>query len=131
MVNKALSTMRKVLFTWSGGKDSALALYELQREHDHEILALLTTLTEDYDRVSMHGVRTILLENQVNSLGLPIEKVYLPKDCCNEAYEAKMSEVLQKGRVFIGDFIGDGFLFFECGHVPFFEIGRSNTGSFL
>ena len=50
--------MRKVLFTWSGGKDSALALYELQRKHDHEIVALLTTLTEDYDRVSMHGVRT-------------------------------------------------------------------------
>jgi len=49
--------IRKVLFTWSGGKDSALALYELQRKHDHEILALLTTLTEDYDRVSMHGVR--------------------------------------------------------------------------
>jgi uncharacterized protein (TIGR00290 family) len=88
--------MRKVLFTWSGGKDSALALYELQRKHDHEIVALLTTLTEDYDRVSMHGVRSILLEHQVNSLGLPIEKVYLPKDSCNEAYEAKMSEVLQK-----------------------------------
>jgi uncharacterized protein (TIGR00290 family) len=95
-VNKALSMMRKVLFTWSGGKDSALALYELQRKHDHEILALLTTLTEDYDRVSMHGVRTILLEHQANSLSLPIEKVYLPKDSCNEAYEAKMNEVLQK-----------------------------------
>ena len=88
--------MRKVLFTWSGGKDSALALYELQRMHDHEIVALLTTVTEDYDRVSMHGVRTILLEDQANSLGLPIEKVYLPKNSSNEAYEAKMSEVLQK-----------------------------------
>ena len=73
-----------------------MALYELQRKHDHEILALLTTLTEDYDRVSMHGVRTILLEHQVNSLGFPIEKVYLPKESCNEAYEAKMNEVLQK-----------------------------------
>jgi uncharacterized protein (TIGR00290 family) len=88
--------IRKVLFTWSGGKDSALALYELQRKHDHEILALLTTVTEDYDRVSMHGVRTILLEHQVNSLGFPIEKVYLPKGSCNEVYEAKMNEVLQK-----------------------------------
>jgi uncharacterized protein (TIGR00290 family) len=86
----------KVLFTWSGGKDSALALYELQRKHDYEIVALLTTLTEDYDRVSMHGVRSTLLEHQVNSLGLPIEKVYLSKNSCNEEYEAKMSEVLQE-----------------------------------
>jgi uncharacterized protein (TIGR00290 family) len=88
--------MRKVLLTWSGGKDSALALYELQRKHDHEILALLTTLTEEYNRISMHGIRDILLEFQVNSLSLPVERVYLSKDSCNEEYEAKMSEVLQK-----------------------------------
>jgi uncharacterized protein (TIGR00290 family) len=88
--------MRKVLLTWSGGKDSALALYELQRKHDHEILALLTTLTEEYNRISMHGIRDILLEFQVNSLSLPVERVYLSKDSCNEEYGAKMSEVLQK-----------------------------------
>lgn len=52
----------RILFTWSGGKDSAMALYELQRTHNYEISALLTTLTEDYDRISMHGVRRILLE---------------------------------------------------------------------
>jgi uncharacterized protein (TIGR00290 family) len=93
---KATSMIRKVLFTWSGGKDSALALYELQRKSDYETVALLTTLTEDYDRVSMHGVRSVLLEHQVNSLGLPVEKVYLPKDARNEEYELKMKEVLQK-----------------------------------
>ena len=86
----------KVLFTWSGGKDSALALYELQRENDHEIVALLTTLTEDYNRISMHGVQSILLEKQAISLGLPIEKVYISKNSSNEQYEAKMEEVLQK-----------------------------------
>ena len=86
----------KVLFTWSGGKDSALAFYELQRRNDHEIVSLLTTLTEDYNRISMHGVRSILLERQANSLGLPIEKVYISKNCSNEEYEAKMREVLQK-----------------------------------
>ena len=88
--------IRKVLLTWSGGKDSALALFELKRMHEHELVALLTTLTEEYNRISMHGIRDILLEFQVNSLSLPLERVYLSKDSCNEDYEAKMSEVLQK-----------------------------------
>jgi uncharacterized protein (TIGR00290 family) len=86
----------KVLFTWSGGKDSVLALYELQRGNDHEVVSLLTTLTEDYDRISMHGVRSILLQQQAHSLGLPIEKVYISKNCSNDEYEAKMRVVLQK-----------------------------------
>lgn len=86
----------KVLFTWSGGKDSVLALYEIQKRDDQEVVALLTTLTEGYDRISMHGVRSILLEHQANSLGLPIEKVYISKNSSNEEYEAKMGEVLQK-----------------------------------
>ena len=86
----------KVLFTLSGGKDSVLALYEIQKRDDQEVVALLTTLTEGYDRISMHGVRSILLEHQANSLGLPIEKVYISKNSSNEEYEAKMREVLQK-----------------------------------
>jgi uncharacterized protein (TIGR00290 family) len=86
----------RVLFTWSGGKDSALALYELQRRNGYDVMALLTTLTEDYDRISMHGVQGILLEQQANSLGLPIEKVYISKNSSNEEYEAKMREILQK-----------------------------------
>ena len=86
----------KVLFTWSGGKDSVLALYELQITDDYEVAALLTTLTQDYNRISMHGVRSILLERQANSLGVPIEKVYISKNSSNEEYEVKMKEVLQK-----------------------------------
>lgn len=86
----------RALFTWSGGKDSALALYELQKGNGHKVVALLTTLSEVYDRISMHGVRGILLEQQANSLGLPIEKVYISKNSSNEEYEAKMREVLQK-----------------------------------
>jgi uncharacterized protein (TIGR00290 family) len=86
----------KVLFTWSGGKDSVLALYEIQKRDHREVVALLTTLTEDYDRISMHGVRSILLEHQANSLGLPIEKVYISRDSSNEEYEAKMRGVLQR-----------------------------------
>ena len=86
----------KVLFTWSGGKDSVMALYEIQKRDDQKVVALLTTVTEDYDRISMHGVRSILLEHQANSLGLPIEKVYISKNSSNEEYEVKMREVLQK-----------------------------------
>ena len=84
----------KVLLTWSGGKDSAMALYELQRNYDYEISALLTTVTEDYNRISMHGVQTILLEQQARSLGLAVEKVSITKDSSNQEYEAKMREKL-------------------------------------
>jgi len=84
----------KVLFTWSGGKDSAMALYELQRKNLYEIAALLTTVTEDYDRISMHGVRRVLLERQAQSLGYPLEIVYLTKNSSNEQYEARLKEKL-------------------------------------
>ncbi len=86
----------KVIFSWSGGKDSALALYELQKTKNYEIVSLLTTITRDYDRISMHGVRTILLEMQAQSLGIPLEKVFITKDATNEQYERKMWEVMTK-----------------------------------
>ncbi len=86
----------KVVFSWSGGKDSALALYELQKNKNYEIVALLTTITRDYDRISMHGVRTILLEMQAESLELPLEKVLITKDTTDEQYEHKMRQVLAK-----------------------------------
>lgn len=84
----------KALFSWSGGKDSAIALYEIQKSKNYEILALLTTITEDYDRVSMHGLRRSLLERQANSLGISLEKVFITKDASNEEYESKMKEAL-------------------------------------
>jgi uncharacterized protein (TIGR00290 family) len=86
--------MEKVVFSWSGGKDSALALYEIQKTGSYEILGLLTTLTKDYDRVSIHGVRRILLDQQADSLGFPLEKVLISKSASNEEYESKMSEIL-------------------------------------
>ncbi|MCL5317947.1 MAG: diphthine--ammonia ligase [Thaumarchaeota archaeon] len=88
--------MEKVLLCWSGGKDSALALYEIQRAGGYEVVALLTTVTEDYDRISMHGVRRCLLEQQAASLGLPLEIVFIPKDCSNEVYELRMRDALHK-----------------------------------
>ncbi len=88
----------KVILSWSGGKDSALALYKLQQTKNYQIIALLTTIIQDYDRISMHGVRTILLEMQAESLGLPIEKVLITKDTTDEQYEHKMWQVLAKYR---------------------------------
>jgi uncharacterized protein (TIGR00290 family) len=84
----------KVLLAWSGGKDSALALYELLQNDGYDVAALLTTVTEDYGRISMHGVREVLLDCQAESMGLPLEKVYITKDSSNEEYEARMAEKL-------------------------------------
>jgi len=86
----------KVILSWGGGKDSALALYEIQKNDNYEILGLLTTLTEDYDRISIHGVRRILLERQADSLGFPLEKVFISKNASMEEYESRIREVLEK-----------------------------------
>jgi len=83
-----------VLFTWSGGKDSALALYEILQNHQYRVAALLTTITEDYHRISMHGVREVLFDLQTESLGLPVEKVYITKNATNDEYEANMRQTL-------------------------------------
>ena len=85
----------KVLFTWSGGKDSAMALYELQRRNGLQVSALLTTVTEGYDRISMHGVRDVLLQQQAESLGICLERIHISKLASNEEYESKMRHVLQ------------------------------------
>ena len=85
-----------VLFTWSGGKDSAMALYELEKTVNYQIAALITTVTKDYDRVSMHGVRRILLEQQAASLGYPLKQVSISSNASNEEYEARMQEVLEE-----------------------------------
>lgn len=86
----------KILFSWSGGKDSALSLYELQKAQGYEVMALLTTITKDYERVSMHGVRQVLLERQAESLGFSLEKALISKDASNEEYESKMRAVLEQ-----------------------------------
>ena len=68
---------------WSSGKDSAWALHTV-REEEVDVVGLLTTVTEPYDRVSMHGVRTELLEAQARAVGLPLHCVSLPATCSNE-----------------------------------------------
>jgi uncharacterized protein (TIGR00290 family) len=83
-----------VLFCWSGGKDSAMALHALRAARDYRVTALLTTVTEVYDRISMHGVRRALLERQAESIGLPLHPVLIPPQCINATYEARMKEAL-------------------------------------
>jgi uncharacterized protein (TIGR00290 family) len=83
-------TTPKAFMSWSSGKDSALALHEARRSAGIEITGLVTTVSESYRRVAMHGVREELLERQAAALGLPLLKVGLPSPCTNEVYEARM-----------------------------------------
>jgi uncharacterized protein (TIGR00290 family) len=83
-----------ILFCWSGGKDSAMALHALRAANDFRVTSLLTTITETYDRVSMHGVRRVLLERQAASIGLPLRAVTIPPQCVNATYELRMKEAL-------------------------------------
>lgn len=87
---------KKVLFSWSGGKDSALALYEINKTDSYEIIGLLTVVTRDYDRVNIHGVRRILVEQQADSLDFPLETIFISKNASMEEYEHETQEVLAK-----------------------------------
>jgi uncharacterized protein (TIGR00290 family) len=90
-----MSAAEPILFCWSGGKDSAMALHTLLQQGDVQIAALLTTVTEGYDRISMHGVRRELLHQQAQSIGLPLHEVLIPPQCVNPTYEARMEEALR------------------------------------
>jgi uncharacterized protein (TIGR00290 family) len=79
-----------VVLSWSGGKDSAMALRALRQDLLRRVVYLLTTVTEDYDRVSVHGVRRALVEKQADALGLDLFQVMIPATCTNETYQARM-----------------------------------------
>ena len=83
-----------VLFCWSGGKDSAMALDALRQRPDVRVRGLLTTVTVPYERISMHGVRRTLLLKQAEALGLPLEEVLIPAKCSNAVYESRMAAAL-------------------------------------
>jgi uncharacterized protein (TIGR00290 family) len=82
----------KAFISWSSGKDSAFALCEARRLGLADVVGVLTTINEVFDRVAMHGVRDSLLDRQIAELGLPVIKVPLPSPCPNEIYEARMAE---------------------------------------
>jgi len=89
-----MSMRPKALIAWSSGKDSAWALHESRRAGDCEIVGALTTVTETFARVSMHGVREDILAAQLEAAGLPLVRVPIPFPCPNEVYEARMAGVL-------------------------------------
>ncbi len=91
-------TRPKALIAWSSGKDSAWALHEVRRSGDYDIVAALTTVTDTFARVSMHGVREDLLQAQLAAAGLASILVRIPFPCPNDVYEREMTTVLAQAK---------------------------------
>jgi uncharacterized protein (TIGR00290 family) len=102
----------KALIAWSSGKDSAWALHEVQRAGDYEVVGALTTVTDGFARVSMHGVREELLQAQLKAAGLAPIVVRIPYPCPNEIYEREMAAAVRaaKARGVTHIIFGDLFL---------------------
>ncbi|HEX9080879.1 MAG TPA: hypothetical protein VF768_01305 [Holophagaceae bacterium] len=132
---------RRVLLSWSSGKDAAYALHRLRAQGDVEVVGLLTTLNEAFDRVAMHGVREALLEAQAAAVGLPLWKLPLPWPCSNEAYEAAMAGACARAAAEGITGVAFGDLFLEdvrayregrlagSGLEPVFPLWGEDTGS--
>ncbi|MGM8363693.1 diphthine--ammonia ligase [Flavobacterium sp. ARAG 55.4] len=88
--------MKKAIFNWSSGKDSALALYKILQNPEFEINFLLTSVNQQFQRISMHGVRVELLEQQAKSIGIPLKIMQIPEMPTMEVYEKVMQETLKK-----------------------------------
>jgi uncharacterized protein (TIGR00290 family) len=93
-----MTTRPKALISWSSGKDSAFSLHEIQRGGEFEVVGALTTVTENFGRVSIHGVREEILRAQLDAAGLPPTIVPIPYPCPNEVYEARMGEAIASAR---------------------------------
>ena len=102
----------KAIFNWSGGKDSAFALYKILKDNIYEVEGLVTTISHQYKRISMHGVREALLDLQVESIGIPLEKLWLPDVASMEVYEEIMTKKMEdmKARQIEHAIYGDIFL---------------------
>jgi uncharacterized protein (TIGR00290 family) len=105
--------MKRVLLSWSSGKDSAWSLHVLRQRGEYEVAGLLTTFNEVADRVAMHAVRRELVERQASAAGLPLWAVPLPWPCSNERYELLMAETCAKAIAAGIEGIAFGDLFLE------------------
>jgi uncharacterized protein (TIGR00290 family) len=142
-INYNRQSGQPILVSWSGGKDSCLALYELKKLKAFDIAGLITTVTEDYDRVSMHGVRRVLLERQADVMGLPLHQVLISKDATNVEYEERMAAALSKYAQVGVDSIAFGDLFLQDIRAyreqflerlqmkPMFPVWQRNTSEFV
>ncbi len=88
----------KAILSWSSGKDSAWSLHVIRERHEVEVVALLTTINETYDRVAMHAVRSDLLRAQAAAAGLPLWEVPIPWRCSNDDYETAMGTAMARAR---------------------------------
>jgi uncharacterized protein (TIGR00290 family) len=95
---RKVALTEKTIALWSGGKDSALALHETLKSCDFNVAALLTTVTRDYDRISIHGVRRILLERQAEALGFPLEEMFIARGASDVDYERELLKLLSEQR---------------------------------
>jgi uncharacterized protein (TIGR00290 family) len=132
----------RVILSWSSGKDSAWALHALRQQGEVEVVALLTTLNEAFDRVAMHAVRRALLEAQADAAGLPLVAVPLPWPCSNAQYETIMGQAVPAARDAYGaTHAAFGDLYLEeirayresrlagTGLAPLFPLWGRSTGS--
>jgi uncharacterized protein (TIGR00290 family) len=85
-----------VLLAWSGGKDAAWTLHVLRQRDDVNVVGLLTTVTEEYQRVSMQGIRRSVLQAQARATGLPLIEAMIAARCTNDDYERAMTEALAR-----------------------------------
>jgi uncharacterized protein (TIGR00290 family) len=105
--------MKRVLLSWSSGKDSAWTLHVLRQQPDIELVGLLTSLNSEFQRVAMHSTRLSVLEAQAEAAGLPLWTVQLPWPCSNEIYEQRMAEACQRALDEHVDAIAFGDLFLQ------------------
>src|SRR6476661_1250117 len=88
-----------VLLSWSGGKDAAWALHVLRQRDDVEVVGLVTTITEGYERIAMQGIRVDVLHAQARAAGLPVIEARMPQRASNDIYEAKFADALARARL--------------------------------
>jgi uncharacterized protein (TIGR00290 family) len=105
--------MKRILLSWSSGKDSAWSLHVLRQRGEYEVIGLLTTFNEMADRVAMHAVRRDLVERQAAAVGLPLWSVPLPWPCSNEQYESLMAQTCVKAIAENIEGVAFGDLFLE------------------
>jgi uncharacterized protein (TIGR00290 family) len=96
MPNQLTTERRRILLSWSGGKDSAWALHLLRQQGEYEVVGLLTTVNDKFRRIAIHGTREELLDLQAEAAGLPLWKVDLPFPCTNAEYESRMAAVCMR-----------------------------------
>ena len=114
MNQSADKAIKRVLLSWSSGKDSAWALYQLQKDPAVEVVGLLTTFNSQFNRSAIHGVRQQLLRLQAEAAELPLIEIPLPWPCSNEQYETIMGQALDDARAQLKmDAVAFGDLYLE------------------